>query len=121
MAKDGIGVTLLCPGPTATNIHEVARLRPDRYAESGFHAIEAGLSQRTASAVWMDPVAVGELVLHAIVQNQLFVITHNEFREGAEQRCKALMASVPQGEVDPERVRALGFGVTNPIYSEELQ
>jgi NAD(P)-dependent dehydrogenase (short-subunit alcohol dehydrogenase family) len=121
LVKDGIGVTLLCPGPTATNIHEVAQLRPDRYRDSGFHQIEAGLSQRTASSVWMDPVEVGELVLQAIVQNRLFVITHNEFRDGAEQRGKALIASFPEGPAQPERVHALGFGVTNPIYSEELE
>ena len=69
----------------------------------------------------MDPIAVGELVLQAIVQNRLFVITHNEFRDGAEQRGKALIASFPKGAMQPERVHALGFGVTNPIYSEELE
>jgi NAD(P)-dependent dehydrogenase (short-subunit alcohol dehydrogenase family) len=120
LAKDGIGVTLLCPGPTATNIHEVARLRPERYRDSGFHDIEAGLSQRTASSLWMDPVEVGERVLDAILHNRLFVITHNEFKEGAQERCKALIASFPKGEVQPERLRALGFEVTNPIYTEEL-
>jgi NAD(P)-dependent dehydrogenase (short-subunit alcohol dehydrogenase family) len=120
LAQDGIGVTLLCPGPTATNIHEVGRLRPQRYQDTGFREIEAHLARRTASAVWLDPLRVGQQVLQAIVHNRLFVITHNEFKAGAEERCNALLAAFPKGEVSEERVRALGFAVTNPIYTEAL-
>jgi NAD(P)-dependent dehydrogenase (short-subunit alcohol dehydrogenase family) len=121
LAQDGIGVTLLCPGPTATNIHEVGRLRPERYRDSGFGEIEASLAQRNAPEAWMDPLKVGESVLHAIVHNQLFVITHNEFKAGAQQRCAALIASFPSGEPGDERTRGLGFAVTNPIYTEALE
>jgi len=115
-----IGVTLLSPGPTATNIHEVARLRPPQYQDSGLADIEQELARRTAPAAWLDPLAVGELVLDAIRHNRLFVMTHNEFRAGAEARFKAILTGFPKGPVDLVRQEALGFPVANPLYAEIL-
>lgn len=118
LMEDPIGVTLLSPGPTATNIHEVARLRPQQYQDSGLRELEQELAQRSPSAEWMDPLAVGELVLDAIVHDRLFVMTHNEFKAGAEMRFQAILSGFPPGRVDQERARALGFPVANPLYAE---
>jgi NAD(P)-dependent dehydrogenase (short-subunit alcohol dehydrogenase family) len=120
LADSPIGVTLLIPGPTQTNIHEVALLRPEAYKDSGLHDIESELGRRNPPAVWMDPVAVGDLVMLAILHNRLFVITHNEFQGGVEERFKAILTGFPPGPVDQERVRQLGFPVTNPIYESIL-
>lgn len=118
LSSGEIGVTLLSPGPTATNIHEVARLRPPQYQDSGLGEIEQELARRTPPATWMDPMAVGELVLDAIRHNRLFVMTHNEYRAGAEARFKAVLTGFPQGPVDQARQDALGFPVANPLYAE---
>ncbi|MBS0367043.1 MAG: SDR family NAD(P)-dependent oxidoreductase [Proteobacteria bacterium] len=112
-----VGVTLLVPGPTRTNIHEVAQLRPDKFRDSGLHDVEADLAHRKPPAVWLDPVAVGEKVLDAILQNRLFLITHNEFAEGVRQRFAATMTGFPPGPPDPEKIRQLGFDVTNRIFA----
>jgi NAD(P)-dependent dehydrogenase (short-subunit alcohol dehydrogenase family) len=120
LSSGEIGVTLLSPGPTATNIHEVARLRPPQYQDSGLADIEQELARRTAPAAWLDPLAVGELVLDAIRHNRLFVMTHNEFRAGAEARFKAILTGFPKGPVDLVRQEALGFPVANPLYAEIL-
>jgi NAD(P)-dependent dehydrogenase (short-subunit alcohol dehydrogenase family) len=120
LSHDNVGVTLLCPGPTSTNIHEVARLRPERYRDSGFREIEQGLAERVRSPVWMDPMAVGERVLDAILRNRLFVMTHNEFKAGVAMRFEAILAAFPKGEADPQYVRALGIPVVNPLYAEIL-
>jgi NAD(P)-dependent dehydrogenase (short-subunit alcohol dehydrogenase family) len=112
-----VGVTLLIPGPTRTNIHEVAKLRPERYSDSGLREMEMQLAERTPPEVWLDPLAVGELVLDAIVKDRLFVITHNEFVEGVRQRFDATLTGFPPGPPDPEKVRQLGFDVTNRIYA----
>jgi NAD(P)-dependent dehydrogenase (short-subunit alcohol dehydrogenase family) len=120
LSSGEIGVTLLSPGPTATNIHEVARLRPPQYQDSGLADIEQELARRTAPAAWLDPLAVGELVLDAIRHNRLFVMTHNEFRAGAEARFKAILTGFPPGPVDLVRQQALGFPVANPLYAEIL-
>jgi NAD(P)-dependent dehydrogenase (short-subunit alcohol dehydrogenase family) len=112
-----VGVTLLIPGPTRTNIHEVAKLRPERYSDSGLREMEMQLAERTPPQVWLDPLAVGELVLDAIVKDRLFVITHNEFVEGVRQRFDATLTGFPPGPPDPEKIRQLGFDVTNRIYA----
>jgi NAD(P)-dependent dehydrogenase (short-subunit alcohol dehydrogenase family) len=121
LSSGEIGVTLLSPGPTATNIHEVARLRPSQYQDSGLGEIEEELARRTPPAAWMDPITVGQLVLDAIRHNRLFVMTHNEYRAGAETRFKAILAGFPQGPVDLARQEALGFPVSNPLYEEIIE
>jgi NAD(P)-dependent dehydrogenase (short-subunit alcohol dehydrogenase family) len=121
LSSGEIGVTLLSPGPTATNIHEVARLRPPQYQDSGLADIEQELARRTAPAAWLDPLTVGDLVLDAIRHNRLFVMTHNEFRAGAEARFKAILTGFPKGPVDLVRQEALGFPVSNPLYEEIIE
>jgi NAD(P)-dependent dehydrogenase (short-subunit alcohol dehydrogenase family) len=121
LSSGDIGVTLLSPGPTATNIHEVARLRPPEYQDSGLGDIEAELARRSPPAAWMDPMTVGELVLDAIRHNRLFVMTHNEYRAGAEARFKAILTGFPEGPVDLARQEALGFPVANPLYEEIIE
>jgi NAD(P)-dependent dehydrogenase (short-subunit alcohol dehydrogenase family) len=121
LADDNVGVTLLSPGPTVTNIHEVARLRPPQFQDTGLRDIEAELAIRTPPPAWMDPVVVGERVLDAILTNRLFVMTHNEFKAGAEMRCKALLTGFPKGPVDEAKVRGLGFPVANPLYAEIVE
>jgi len=120
LAQTNVGVTLLVPGPTRTNIHEVARLRPERFRDSGLHDIEAELGNREPPAAWLDPVVVGELVLDAIRRNRLFLITHNEFIEGVRQRFEAILTGFPPGPPDPEKIRQLGFDVTNRVYADIL-
>ena len=112
-----VGVTLLIPGPTRTNIHEVAQLRPERFRESGLHDVEAEVAHRKAPATWLDPVEVGEMVLDAILRKRLFLVTHNEFVEGVRQRFEATMTGFPPGPPDPEKIRLLGFDVTNKVYA----
>jgi NAD(P)-dependent dehydrogenase (short-subunit alcohol dehydrogenase family) len=120
LANDHIGVTLLIPGPTLTNIHEVAMLRPEAYKDSGLLDVEAELAHRQPPAIWMNPVAVGELVLQAILRNRLFVITHNEFQAGVEARFAAVLTGFSREPVDQDRVRQLGFPVANPLYEAVL-
>jgi short-subunit dehydrogenase len=120
LANDPIGVTLLIPGPTVTNIHEVGILRPAAYQDSGLHDIETELGHRKPSEIWMNPVAVGELVMQALLRNRLFVITHNEFQAGVESRFEAILTGFPREPVDQERVRQLGFPVANPLYESVL-
>jgi NAD(P)-dependent dehydrogenase (short-subunit alcohol dehydrogenase family) len=113
-----VGVTLLVPGPTKTNIHEVAKFRPARFSDSGVHELEAELGRRSPPEVWLDPVDVGAMVLDAILQDRLFLVTHNEFAEGVRQRFEATMTGFPPGPADPEKIRQLGFPVTNYIYAQ---
>ena len=100
LAQEGIGVTVLCPGPVRTNIHEVARNRPERFgAGEAFKAAQEGATPVPFPSQ-MEPETVGELVREAIRRNELYVITHGEWRTAAEQRHAAQMAAMPT-QLDP--------------------
>ena len=61
-----IGVSVLCPGPIATNIARGARNRPDHMGGPLIKAIdEAILAERLATS-GLDPMKVGERVVDAI-------------------------------------------------------
>jgi hypothetical protein len=60
---------------------------------------------------------VGEKVLKGVLRNDLYIFTHPEFRDGVKSRFDAVMAAFPDEEPDPARVAAIGFLLSNPIYS----
>ena len=120
LAPENIGVTCLFPGPTATNIHEVAKLRPERFSNTKLVAFENELGSRKPSPYWLDPRLVGDLVVDAVRRNLLFVFTHAEHRAGVARRFEAILAAFPREEVHPESAARLGFRIANPMYDEIL-
>jgi len=118
LEEHGIGVSAFCPGPVQTNIREGGRMRPARYADSGYTELERDLENRPNSPLWMDPVEVGERVLAGIRRNDLYIFTHREFREGAEERFRAMLASFPDEPLDEERADGIRFLLSNPIFRE---
>jgi NAD(P)-dependent dehydrogenase (short-subunit alcohol dehydrogenase family) len=107
LAPENIGVSVLCPGPVRTNIHELARNRPAQFGvgEAFRKSEEAGEAQVHFPSM-MEPSAVGALVLNAVVRDQLYVITHGEWRGAAEGRHAALIAAMPE-KLDPALVAML--------------
>ena len=101
LARENIGVSVLCPGPVRTNIHEVSKNRPSQFAvgEAFSQAERAGGTQ-VAFPAMMEPSAVGARVLKAVQDDELYIITHGEWRPGAEQRHAAILAAMPE-KIDP--------------------
>ncbi len=100
LAADGIGVSVLLPGFVKSNIHEAAQNRPAQFREgSGFAESEQTLSERQPGDNWMEPETVGEMVAEGIVKNSLYIITHGEFKNRMRERAEALLAAVPDAEV----------------------
>lgn len=101
LAGENIGVSVLCPGPVRTNIHELSRNRPAQFTVGdAFRASEEAGGAQVAFPSMMEPLAVGALVLHAVLHDQLYVITHGEWRTAAEGRHAALIAAMPE-KLDP--------------------
>ena len=100
VAPEGIGVSVLCPGGVRTRIHEAARNRP---AAHGGPDADAGRSQTTDSAVetGMDPDRVGACVLRAVRRNDLYVVTHPEFRAPFEARMQAILEAFDRAAAEP--------------------
>jgi NAD(P)-dependent dehydrogenase (short-subunit alcohol dehydrogenase family) len=121
LAQEGIGVSAFCPGPVQTNIREGGRMRPEQYADSGYADLERDLEERPNSPLWMDPVECGERVLAGIRNDDLYIFTHREFREGAEERFQAMLASFPDEPRNEERAREIDFLLSNPIFRAALE
>ena len=96
LAGQGIGVSVLCPGMVNTNIFDSGRNRPaalqgerdtaaialDEVAEHEGAAALIEELRRNALA----PTAVGDMVLHAIREDEFYVLTHPEYAEAVATR-----------------------------------
>lgn len=93
LAGDGIGVSVLCPGPVATNIYRSHKSRTDGDGSSPyFPSEEEAEATREMLSKGLSPDLVGEIVLAGMHANQLHIITHNAAPLIAERR-DALLAS----------------------------
>jgi NAD(P)-dependent dehydrogenase (short-subunit alcohol dehydrogenase family) len=119
LQPDNIGVSAFCPGPVQTNIAQSGDLRPEKYrANSGYAEVEQNLKERPNSPLWMHPDEVGERVLAGLRRNDLFIFTHREFKEGLAQRCKKMLDSFPDEEINTARYEEIKWLTENAIYRE---
>lgn len=119
LQPDGISCSAFCPGPVQTNISQSGELRPDKYRkDSGFTKYESQLSERPNSELWMTIEEVGERVLAGLKRNDLFIFTHREFKEGLAERCKMMLDSFPDEEINTARYNEIRWLTENPIYRE---
>jgi NAD(P)-dependent dehydrogenase (short-subunit alcohol dehydrogenase family) len=107
-----IGTSVFCPGATNT----------DNYFASGQPNPARKPGQRSFSNA-MDPLEAGERVLNGVVNDDLFIVSHPEFRPGMQQRFDAIMAStpivespIPKARIDYEQ-RVIRCG----IYPREIE
>ncbi len=92
LAPLDIGVSVLCPGGVATRIVEAGRNRPD--ALGGPEDVPAHAEPiRQGIAAGMPPEDVAARVLDAIRANALYVVTHEDTREGVEARLAEMRAA----------------------------
>ena len=87
----GIGVSVLCPLGVATQIRSSDRNRPAHLRNEQPPATRGGgdLMGRT-----LDPAAVADMVVNAIRENQLYVITHEESLEPIRKRFERIERAV---------------------------
>jgi NAD(P)-dependent dehydrogenase (short-subunit alcohol dehydrogenase family) len=107
LMQENIGVSVLCPGPIRTNIGELAKNRPAKFGvgDAFEKAEQAGVTHVPFPSM-MEPADVGQLVLRAVQNDDLYIITHGEWRPAAEGRHAALIAAMPE-KLDPALVAML--------------
>ena len=92
LAREGIGVSVLCPGVVASNLTATsAENRPDAFGTQ-LAAVDAGASSSPPNpASVMAAEAVGPIVINAIRANRLHVLTHPQTRPLVEGRFRAML------------------------------
>jgi len=92
-AEDRIGVSVLCPGVVNTRIFESERNRPNasttaQVADNDREGMETDFDSAYSRA--LTPNEVADIVLEAVVENRLYVITHPEWAPLFQQRSNAI-------------------------------
>lgn len=100
LAPAHIGVSVLCPGPVATNI--IKRTRDMQPSVTGLMSQEQLESARAESnrmktflAEGASPDAVGEHVLEAVRANRLYIHTDPSLAPHIEKRAQAIIDAMP--------------------------
>ncbi len=92
--RSRVGVTILCPGPTRTNIKTSSRNRPARLSgKRGLTDVDLEKTEFGAAARWVEPREVGDIVVQAIRRGALYAYTHPEQLGAVEARCAAILAA----------------------------
>ncbi len=94
LAKDGIGVSTLCPGLTRSRIMTTAN--PDGPAEP-----EAGALFNDMSGA-MDPLELGEAVLRGVQRNDPYILAHGEFKDEVREIFDEILDQFPEARDVPE-------------------
>ncbi|HEY6452285.1 MAG TPA: SDR family NAD(P)-dependent oxidoreductase [Steroidobacteraceae bacterium] len=111
----------LCPGAVQSNIADAARTRPPPLAESGYGETDRRRQQAgNFFHLFQTKEQVGERVLRGILNDELYIMTHSEFRQGLEDRARAMCAAVPDLPENEEYKRTFSVLFRNPIHAAEV-
>jgi len=101
LAPHQIGVSVLCPGVVRTNIFESGRNRPGELTgetDTASLVLQGGGAEGQAAIAAMlagalDASVVGDMVLHAIQTDELYIFTHPELEAAVSARADEMAAS----------------------------
>ncbi len=77
-----VGVSVLCPGWVNTRIHEADRNRPGGPLEAApaIEGVDLREAITTLLASGLDPAAVADMVLDAVLTKRFYILTHPEWK-----------------------------------------
>jgi len=122
VAEHGIGVSLLCPGPVNTNIHESVLSRPAHLQNTGYYGAdpEVFAHLKKVIEIGMEPETLAQHVLKAVENNQLYILAYPEFRETLEDIHARVMRSFADPKDDPDYEKRLAIGVPGGKKKEKV-
>ncbi len=119
-----IGVSLLHPGPIATDLFaSTPQVRPKHLRHTGAYAVQLDETDPVSSEIFataMSADEVGRKVLAGIRRNDLYIITHAEIRNVLEARAKALLAALPDEPIPPVRAKGAATLYSDQVYQEQI-
>lgn len=98
-----IGVSVLCPGLVSTNIYAGRRNRQNGvYGEGAKDFGQANLEQqRQWMAGGIDPTVVGQRVVEAVKDDDMYIFTHVEYETVVRERFERVMAGFEKSKQSP--------------------
>ena len=120
LEPQGIICSAFCPGAVQSNIAKAGETRPAELAKTGYAEADKGRQQNDKFFhLFRTKEEIGERVLQGILNDELYIMTHSEFREGVEQRAQAMCEAVPNLPENEEYKKTFGFLFRNPIHAAE--
>jgi short-subunit dehydrogenase len=89
VADQGVGVSVLCPGLVKTNLLESEQVRPETLITGKKYDVTP---PDVPSGV--DPNDIGQRVVDAVIDNELYIITHNDYREFIKMRFDGIIDAI---------------------------
>jgi len=121
LEPQGIICSAFCPGAVQSNNAEAGKTRPARLADTGYAEADKRRQQGgNFFHLFRTKEEIGERVLQGILHDELYILTHSEFRQGVEDRAKAMCAAVPNLPENQEYKNTFGFLFRNPIHAAEI-
>jgi len=118
----GIICSAFCPGAVQSNIAEAAKTRPSRLADTGYAEADKRRQQGgNFFHLFRTKEEVGQRVLQGILNDELYILTHSEFRNGVEERAQAMCAAVPDLPENQEYKNTFSVLFRNPIHAAEIE
>ncbi len=119
MIGRNIGVSVYCPGTVKSNIGAGGGPRHERFKDTGYAPPPPPQpGEASFMDVAMDAVEAGRHVMRGIKNNELFIISHPEFRDVLRARHAKIEASIAKEPIDEVRAESVRFILSNAIYSE---
>ncbi len=126
LEETNVGTSVFCPGGVNTdNYVGTGEENPYRAAQLKAHPLPPEIARRFKNRgrpVSMDPLEAGWRVLNGVVNNDLFILSHPEFKPGMQERFDAIMASTPPVEapIPPQRVAFERGVIRCGVYPREI-
>jgi NAD(P)-dependent dehydrogenase (short-subunit alcohol dehydrogenase family) len=121
LEPQGIICSAFCPGAVQSNIAEAAKTRPAELADTGYAEADKRRQQgKSFFHLYQTKEEVGERVLQGILNDELYILTHSEFRQGIEERTQAMRAAVPHLPENQEYKSTFSVLFRNPIHAAEV-
>lgn len=125
LEETSVGTSVFCPGGVNTdNYVGTGEENPYRAAQLKAHPLPPEIARRFKNRrpVSMDPLEAGWRVMNGIVNNDLFILSHPEFKPGMAERFEAIMASTPpiEAPIPPRRIQFEQGVIRCGIYPREI-
>jgi NAD(P)-dependent dehydrogenase (short-subunit alcohol dehydrogenase family) len=124
-----VGASVLCPGPHVTNLGVTSREvqaeilgeplgeLPQRPAPKG-DEIAAFEKMRTLER---SADQAGERVVRGIVRDDIYILTHSEFKKSFEARANAVLRAFPDEAPNEDFVKLFAMLLDNPTFAKQTQ